>query len=447
MAVQSSNGDPMTITPESDHSNPKSAVSARRARTAVLGAVFGTFIEWYDFIVYAFLASVIAQVFFPSDDPIVSVLATFAAFGISFIVRPLGGIILGAISDRRGRRFALSIAVAGMAAASCLIGLLPGYATIGVAAPVLLVLFRIVQGLSAGGESPSAAAYLIEEAPARRRGFFTNFIQFGVIGGMLTASVLVAVLRLAVSDEALLEWAWRIPFLISLPLGIAAVIIRKTMDESREFERMNVEGSVVRTPIREALRREPRGILLTALLGLSMNASYYLVFTYSATYLEAQGMSGTTVSWIIVLALALTTAGLPFWARLSDRFGRRPIQIASNLAFITLFVPMFFLMTVSPTWTVVALIILGQTCSLSLSAQWVTLAELFPTDLRTTGMGIGYNLASVIGGTSPFVATWLLSLTGWAQIAPLYITVLAIVSLLTAVFLLKETAWRPLRTK
>ncbi|MFI5615021.1 MFS transporter [Amycolatopsis sp. NPDC051903] len=447
MNTARSGGPPSTaVKPGPGASGAASKQATRRARTAVLGAGIGTFIEWYDFIAYAFLATVMAQLFFPSESAAVGLLSTFAAFGISFVVRPLGGVILGAIADRRGRRFALTIAVVGMAAASFLIGLLPSAAAIGVAAPALLVLLRVIQGLSAGGESVSAASYLIEEAPDGRRGFFTNFVNVGVIGGMFTASLLVSILRLVVDAHALFDWAWRIPFLLSLPMGVAAVIIRKLMDESRAFEHLKTEGIVQRAPIREAFRREGRGITVTALLTLSIQAGYYLIFTYSASYLQTQGlMSGTGASWAIVLALGLTAATLPCWSRLSDRFGRRPVQIATNLGFIVLLLPMYLLMTVSPGWAVLALVVLGQVCSVSLSAQWVTLTELFPATLRATGLGIGYNLATIIGGTTPFVATWLLSVTGRPQSSALYVSVLAAVSLLTAVFLLKETGRSPLR--
>jgi MHS family proline/betaine transporter-like MFS transporter len=416
-----------------------------RRRKAVIAAGIGTAIEYFDFTVYAFLATALAAVFFPSEDPVAGLLSTFAVFAVSFFLRPIGGMIIGHIADRRGRKLALTVAVVGMAAASFLIGLIPSFATIGIAAPILLVLMRSIQGLSAGGELASAASYVAEEANPKKRGFLTSFVNLGTVIGTLGGSLSVALLRLALTPEQVIDFGWRIPFLVSLPLGILALIIRRRMEESVAFEKIEEKGAVRRAPVWNVLRTHPRGVLNITFLNLASFAGYYLAFTYIGSYFETQKiLSAGGAAWATTGTLILAGITLPFWGKLSDRFGRRPVLIGANIAFIVLAYPLFLMMSQGPTAAIIALAILGQIESLYMSVLLAAYSELFPVGVRVSGFALGYNFSSILaGGTAAYIATWLISVTGNPQSPAIFLIVAAALSLLFALFM-KETANRPL---
>ncbi|WP_414447014.1 MFS transporter [Burkholderia sp. 22PA0099] len=433
-------------TPDGAASSPLTERDAvRRFRRIISAGAFGTIVEYFDFSVYAFLATTIADVFFAKGDPTAALLYTLGVFGASFVLRPLGGILIGHLGDRYGRRPALTISVAGMAFASTAIGLLPSYASIGVAAPVLLFVLRCVQGLSAGGELGSAASYVAEVAPDSQRGRMTSTMNLGTMIGTMLGSACVAVLHITLSHEALLAWGWRLPFLISLPLGVITLMLRSRMEESRQFERLEQSGAVSKVPAFDALRSSPRGVLIVCGLSLVSFMSYYLTFTYMSTYFQRQGvMSSTAAAWSTTVTLVLAMLVIPFWGRMSDRVGRRPLLIAVCLADLLLAYPAFLVMSYSTAFAVVAQILLGQLEALYMSVILSTYCEQFPARVRASGFNLGYNLASILaGGTAPYLATALIAETGNAK-APAWMLIVAAAVSLCAALWLKETANRPL---
>lgn len=427
------------------NSSTMSTDEKRRLRKVVFAAGFGTVIEYFDFSVYAFLATTIAAVFFPKNDPTAALLYTLGVFGAAFVIRPIGGILIGHLGDKYGRRPALATSVLGMAFASAVIGLIPSYAVIGLAAPALLFLMRLLQGLSAGGELGGAAAYVTEAAPDSRRGFLTSTTQVGTLIGTMLGSLSVALLRMMLTDAELLSWGWRIPFLVSLPLGIAALVVRRRMEESKQFEQVEESGAVARIPALAALRSHPRGVFTVFGLSLVSFAAYYLVFSYMSTYFERQGiMQPGMAAWSTTLTLALAAIAIPFWGKVTDRVGRRPVLIGVCVSNLILAYPLFLIMGNSPGAAMFSQIILGQIEAAYLGVILATFCELFPARVRASGFGLGYNFAAIVaGGSAPYIATWLIASTNQPNAPAWILVVTAIISLGTALSV-KETANRPI---
>ncbi|MFE9629025.1 MFS transporter [Streptomyces sp. NPDC006527] len=419
-----------------------------RLRQITLAGGIGTAIEYFDFSVYGFLALTLAEVFFPKSDPTAALLYTLAVFGAAFVLRPIGGVLLGHVADRYGRKPALAAAVIGMTFASGAIGMLPGYSTIGIAAPLLLLVLRCAQGLSAGGELGGAATFVAEAAPDRSRGFLTATTQIGTLVGTLLGSLLVATLNLTLSPDQMEQWGWRIPFLLSLPLGVLGLLVRHKVEESKQFARLESAHETVKVPALVALKSHPRAVLTVCGLSLVSFAAYYLVFTYMATYFTKQGiMSSTSAFWATSLTLALAAAAIPFWGRMCDRWGRRPLLIGVGAANLVLAYPMFLLMGQgSVTWAIVAQIVLGQVEAAYMGTILAAYTEQFPAQVRSSGFGLGYNTASIIaGGSAPYIATWLIDSTGNGFAPAWMLIVTAAISLGTALTV-RETAGQPLRT-
>ncbi|MEO3830258.1 MFS transporter [Actinomadura sp. B10D3] len=418
-------------------------------RVALAGAI-GTFVEYYDYTVYGFLALTLAAVFFPAQDPTAALLSTLAVFAAAFVLRPLGGIVLGHLGDRYGRRPVLAWAVISMAASSFLIGLLPGYATAGVWATVMLVALRGVQGLSAGGETGGATTYVAEWSPSGRRAFWCSTIQMGNLLGVLTGSVLVAVLYATLSTGQMETWGWRIPFLISLPLGLVGLYIRRRLDESPEFEdlkdRSRIPVERQKSPIATALRRDRAGIARVTGFSVGAFAGYYIVYVYGATFLQGEGgLTAVEATWCTSAALVLAAVTVLGWGALSDRIGRKPMLLGAFAAMALLAYPAFILMGTGN----IGLAFLGQAAlGLCEAAVMGTIlaafTELFGTRTRFSGFGLGYNLGAILtGATAPYIGTWLISNTGDPRSPGLFLVVAAVVSLITATTL-TETAHRPL---
>jgi len=424
-----------------------SDASRQSIRRVVLAGAFGTVVEYFDFSVYAFLATTLAAVFFPAENPTAALLYTLGVFGAAFVARPVGGILIGHLSDRYGRRPALTVAVVGMAFASTLIGLLPAYASIGIAAPVLLFVLRCVQGLSAGGELGSAGSYVAEVAPDGRRGFLTSTTQVGTLVGTMLGSLCVGLMHLGLSNEQILSWGWRIPFLISLPLGIAALIVRSKMEESKQFEQVEEQGAVAKIPALSALVSHPRAVFSVFGLTLVSFASYYLVFTYMSTYFERQGiMPPGLAAWSTTLTLLLAAVAIPVWGKITDRIGRRPILIGVCVANLLLAWPLFIFMQTSVGAAFFSQIVLGQIEAAYLGVILAAYCEMFPARVRSSGFSLGYNFSAILaGGSAPYLATWLIAATG-ASHAPAWILMaMAFLSLLVALTV-RETANRPMPT-
>ena len=413
-------------------------------RRAVAAAVVGNVLEWYDFAVYAYMATVIAKKFFPAGDDVTSLLSTFAAFGLGFVARPLGGIVIGRLGDLRGRKTALLLTIVLMAGGTVAIGLVPTFETIGIAAPALVVLARLVQGFSAGGEWGGSTAFIVEWAPAGRRGLYGSLQQCSVATGLLLGSGVAALVGTWLSAEAADSWGWRIPFLLGGLLGPVGLYMRRHIGETPAFVR---NAAVVDPP-----RRPPVAAVLLAARAFGFTVfwtvSYYIVLTYMPTFLQKQvGVPRSQALWATASGLLVMVIATPLMGLLSDRVGRRPLLAVACVASLALPYPLFKLMLSGVPLSTIFLVQLALAFVIAVFSGPgpAAIAEIFPTRVRSTWMSTGYSLAvSIFGGFAPFIATWLIARTG-DPLAPSYYLMAAAAITLIVVLRLEETARAPLR--
>lgn len=423
-------------------------MSSAAVRKAVIGASIGNAVEWFDFAIYGFLATYIAANFFPSGDETAALLNTFAIFAAAFFMRPLGGFVFGPLGDRIGRQKVLALVILLMSAATLLIGLLPTYSALGIAAPLLLLVLRCVQGFSAGGEYGGGAVYLAEYAADERRGFVVTFMVWSGVLGFLLGSITVTLLQAGLPAAAMESYGWRIPFLLAAPLGLVGLYIRLRLDDTPEFTDLSSRDKVADRPLREAFGTSWQPILQVIGLFLIFNVGYYVVFTFLPTYLIKTLAFSKTASFVSItlaslVALVLT---LPF-AALSDRIGRKPMLVAGAVAFAVLSYPLFLLLNSgSLVAAVTAHCVLAAIESIYISTAVTAGVELFATRVRYSGFAVGYNICvAVFGGTTPYAVTWLTAETGNPRAAAFYLVIAAVLSLGT-VLTLRESAGKPLVT-
>jgi MHS family proline/betaine transporter-like MFS transporter len=416
--------------------NGEAAAASRTDQTSatqtVLAGGIGNVLEWYDFGLFGYFAAVIAAEFFPGEDKLAALLDTFGVFATGFLMRPLGGLLFGLVGDRLGRKRALELSVLLMAASTTLLGLLPGYATIGLAAPVLLTILRMVQGLSVGGEYIGSIAFLAEHAPPNRRGFYGSWSGFTVVLGTLLGSAVAALLARVLAAEQLHAWGWRVAFISGLIIGVVGFWLRLGVTESPDFEQIRRSGQLAAHPIADALRRDRRAIVTTiGLTGLS-SVGFYLPFVWLPTWLsdiishplpKQQAFASSTIALLALLVL------IPPLALVSDRVGRRPMYLAASAGFILLPYPLMAMMSGG---TFAAAIIGGLAFALVSSlfgcCMGATMVELFPTQTRYTGVAIGYNVGqAVLSGTAPLVAMALVKLTHNAEAPAFYLMLCGLV--------------------
>ncbi|MEA2728759.1 MAG: transporter, family, proline/betaine transporter [Acetobacteraceae bacterium] len=416
-------------------------------RRAILSCAVGQVFEIYDFVIYGFMAGAIARTFFPAFDPIAALLSTFATFAVGFLFRPLGAVIIGSFGDRFGRRQALVVTIGMMALATGLIGLIPGYATIGIAAPIILVLCRAFQGFSTGGEWGGAATFLVEYAPPRRRGFISSFQQSGTALGLLLGTFVAALLNYNLSPESFQAWGWRIPFLIGFVLGPIGHYLRTHVAETPAYAQTIAARTVVRSPLREAFAAHKGTMLLAFVISINSCVVYWLFLVYLPTFAQQQlhltasaALFSTAVAGLIYLFLT------PFVGGLSDRVGRKPLLYASFVGTVVLGYPLFALLV---SWHSVAGLFLVQavaTLCLTFNSgvACAVLAELFPTRIRYSALSISYGLSvAIFGGFAALIATALIRVTG-DPLSPAYYVVAGGVASLIATFFMAEGAKRPL---
>lgn len=417
--------------------------SGSRARQAILAAVAGNVLEWYDFAVYAYMATIIAKHFFPQAQETAALLSTFAAFGVGFVVRPLGGIVIGRLGDVRGRKAALVLTIVLMAVGTVMIGLVPDYATIGVAAPALVVLARLLQGFSAGGEWGGATAFIVEWAPEGQRGLYGSLQQASVAFGLLLGSGIAAGVSTVFDAATVDAWAWRIPFLLGGVIAPIGLYMRRNIEETPAF----VKVAQATTSERNAT---PPLTLAARAFGFTVvwTVSYYIVLSYMPTFLQTQvHLPRTQALWVTTAALLLLVVGAPVAGWISDRIGRKPLLLAACAALALLPYPLFAWLLSNPALgtalSVSVLLTLAIACFSGPGPA--AIAEIFPTSVRSTWMSAGYSVAvAVFGGFAPFIATWLIARTGSPAAPSFYVMAAAAVSLLV-ILQLEETARRPLR--
>ena len=394
-------------------------------RRVIAAGLIGNVLEWYDFAVYGYLAPVLGMLFFPSDDPITSLIAAFGAFAAGFLMRPIGGIVLGHIGDRFGRRRALTISVIMMAVPTFMMGLLPPAAEIGIAAAVLVVILRLVQGLSVGGEYVGSFAFLTEQAPAGRRNFYASWSLVGGVSGVLLGSAVAAFVSEITTDDQMLEWGWRVPFLLGVAVALVALFVRRGINETP------TRTASASAPIIEAARTSWRRLLQVAGLSVLTAVIFYTAFIYVATWIvEQTGMTHARALDINTISMVVIIVVLPFAGMLTDRVGCRPVLMGASAAFVLLSYPLVWMMH-HDSFTI---ILAGQAGIAVMIAFYagavpVTMAALFPRHIRMSAMGFGYNVTyAVLGGTAPVVAAWLVSVTGDAMAFSWYMILAAAVS-------------------
>ncbi|MCS0502304.1 MFS transporter [Ancylobacter mangrovi] len=416
--------------------------------TLVAGAL-GNALEWYDFAAYGFLAAIFAKNFFPESDAFVGLISAFGIFAASFLMRPIGGVVFGHVGDRYGRRQALLISAAMMTCSTVAIGLLPTFATIGVLAPVLLLLLRLLQGLSIGGEYTTSAIFLAENARPGRRGLLTSFAGCGASGGTLLGSMVGAVTAMMMSSDALLAWGWRIPFLLGIVLGGFTLYLRRTAidAEAHEPPRPGPGHAAMRElPLLVALRTDGASMLRAVALNLTLGAGFYMLFVYLTTYMQqVDGLPDrlslqiNTISMIVVLVLA------PVFAALTDRVGRKPVICAGLAGMVVFSWPLFRLLSAGNAEEA----LIGQLGFAVLIASFAgpipcVLVEMFRPATRCSALSLSYNVAlGLAGGTAPMVAVYLVNREQLDMGPALYLMAISAVSFIAALTL-KETRGRPL---
>jgi MHS family proline/betaine transporter-like MFS transporter len=426
-----------------------SAAAELRAgqRQAIGAAVIGNILEWYDFSIYAFVATIIAKRFFPAGDEIAALLSTFAAFGIGFLARPLGGIVIGRLADRHGRKSALILTILIMAGGTVAIGLIPGYDTLGWLAPALLVLARLAQGFSTGGEWGGSTSFIVEWAPDNRRGLFGSIHQASVSGGLLLGSGIAALLSTLLTAAQMQDWGWRLPFLFGgllLPIGL---YLRRNIAETPAFRRAQRETPAapgVPTSDRSGPRLAARAFGFTML----WTVTSYVMLSFMPTFTQKfAGLSRVEALWSSTAGIIMLVVAIPVMGMLSDRVGRRPMLLTCTIGFAVLSYPIF--------WGIVAAsrlaVILPMQIGISLLIAFFSgpgpaaIAEIFPTRARALWMSIGYSLAvAIFGGFAPYIATWLIERTGSPLSPSLYVIACALVSSIV-IWRLDETAHTELR--
>jgi MHS family proline/betaine transporter-like MFS transporter len=430
-----------------NHSMPLRPAMTRSSPTStrsIAAALLGNTLEWFDFAVYGYVASIIARKFFPPGDEVAALLATFAVFGVGFVVRPLGAIVIGRLGDTRGRKFALLTTILLMAGGTGLIGITPTYDTIGIGAPLLLLIARMMQGFSVGGEFATSIAFIVEWAPPERRGLYGSLQQCSTVGGFLLGSGTAALLNSVMETSVLENWGWRIPFLVGALIGIVGLYMRRGIEETPAFARavaapQPVTGEAEASPIVLAGRTFAFSVLWTVL--------YFIFLFYMPTFTQVHaGLGRTEALWANSAGLLLCMAAIPLAGLLSDKVGRRPLLIVCAIFFLVLPYPLFSLIKAQGSMFHILWIQLAVGLAIALYAgpAPATMAEIFRTKGRSTYMSVGYALsATIFGGFAPFIATWLIATTG-SPLSPAFYVMAAAAISLVAVLTMRETAHRPL---
>ncbi len=413
-------------------SAPQESFADMRSRIgSIFGGSIGNLIEWFDFYIYNFFALYFAKAFFPGKDPTVQLLNAFGIYAIGFVIRPVGGWVLGAYADRAGRRAALTLSVVLMCFGSLMIALAPTYESIGIFSPLLLLAARLVQGISLGGEYGASATYLSEIAVSRHRGFYSSFQYITLIGGQLLGSATLLVMQQVYTAPQLEAWAWRIPFFIGAACALFGLWLRRNLKETEAFAKVQAQKD--RPALLPALLRHPREILLVFGLTMGGTTAFYTYTTYMPTFLvNTVKLSRDQATQISFISLLLYAAMQPLFGALSDRIGRRPVLMFFGIAGTLLTVPLLTWLSGTRDYMTALAIVLIALVVVSgyTSINAVVKAELFPAGIRALGVGLPYAVAvSLFGGTAPYIALWFKD-QGMESGFYWYVTALVLISLI-----------------
>lgn len=418
----------------------------RTLRKAIGASAMGNAVEWFDYGVYGVMVVYISSVFFPGDQATVWALGTFA---VSFLVRPLGGLFWGPLGDRLGRKAVLAITILLMAAATFVIGLLPSYDSVGWLSPALLILLRLIQGFSTGGEYGGAATFMAEYAPDRKRGFYGSFLEFGTLAGFALGTLIALICQLTLGAETMSEWGWRIPFLIAGPLGLIGWYLRTKLEDTPVFREAEEKGETEPSAgmaLKDLLTKFWRPMLAMAGLVVALNVVNYTLLAYMPTYLqETISMDADATLIVVLIGQLVMMVLIPFFGKLSDRVGRKPLWWTSLIGLFVLAVPLYMLMAVNFWLAMLAFAILGLLYIPQLATISATFPSLFPTHVRYAGFAITYNTSTALfGGTAPAVNAAIIDATGISLVPAMYMMAACFVGMI-AMLGVPETAGVSLR--
>ncbi len=412
----------------------------KHVRKVLAAGLIGNILEWYDFAVYGFFAAIIGEQFFPSDDPTVSLIAAFGAFAAGFLMRPVGAIFFGRIGDLVGRKRMLFLSVMLMAIPTFIIGLLPTHEKIGYAAAILMVVMRMLQGLSVGGEYTGSIVFLVEHAPPHKRGFFSSFSMIGATLGILLGSGMGALITSFLTEAQLESWGWRLPFLIGISIGLIGFVIRRGLHETPASEEKS------KAPLKELFKNHSKPMFQSIGLNIMGAVCFYLIFVYMTTWLVTQVHETKSVALDInTISLFVLLVAVPLFALLSDRVGRRPMLLTGSFLMAACAYPLVWLMDHHDfTYILVGQSIFAVILSIFMSTIPSFMTELFPSRIRASATSISYNIPyAIFGGTAPMVSVWLISVTDNSESIAWYLMAVSVLAFIIALTV-KETKGKKL---
>jgi MFS transporter, MHS family, shikimate and dehydroshikimate transport protein len=422
-----------------DRSDEGSVPQASSIRRVGLAGFVGTTMEWYDYFLYgAATALIFNQLYFPTVDPLIGTLAAFSAFAVGFVARPLGGIVFGHFGDKFGRKQNLIITLAIMGLATAAIGLLPTFETIGIWAPVLLVVLRILQGFAVGGEWGGAVLMTVEHAPDHKRGFYSSWVQMGVPAGIVLANGVFLLFETSLSEEAFLVWGWRVPFLLSIILVVVGLYVRLRIEESPAFTQIHEHHAETQRPVMDVIRNQPRNVLISLGARLGDNVIFTIFEVFTLTYITQQvGLSESVALAGVLIGAGIELFTIPLFGALTDRIGRRPVFMGGLVFCVIYIFPFFWLLnTAQPLLVVLSLVValaIGHSAMYAPEASFF--AELFDTRTRYSGASIGYQVAPIVGGgIAPAICTALLAWSGSYWPIALYMIAMGLIGVVSVYF-------------